>query len=151
MSHKHAGLTYCVPIVYHEEDVDQGGFDMLLDVPNDIARLFVLRQIATKMLLEEPFRIDDEVRFSEELMLDVEIEDGLAQVALYDTELRSTIPVKSDKHPDGWPLTSEGLSPSDLDEIDSFAYIFLLSHYPGPGRTFLVHTWENAFHRFIVS
>ena len=124
---------------------------MLLDVPNDIARLFVMKQIATKMLLEEPFSIDEDVRFSEELMLDVKIEDGLAHITLYDTALRSIIPVKSDKHPDGWPLTSEGLSPIDLDEIDSLAYVFLLSHYPSPERTFLVHTWENAFDRFIVS
>lgn len=124
---------------------------MLLDVPNDIARLFVLKQIATKMFLEEPFHTHEEMRFSEELMLDVEVEDGLAQVTLYDTALRSVIPVKSDRHPNGWPLTSEGLPPSDLDEIDSLAYVFLLSHYPSPERTFLVHTWENAFHRFIVS
>lgn len=124
---------------------------MLLDVPNDIARLFVLKQIATKMFLEEPFHTHEEMRFSEELMLDVEVEDGLAQVTLYDTALRSVIPVKSDRHPNGWPLTSEGLSPSDLDEIDSLAYVFLLSHYPSPTRTFLVHTWANAFHRFIVS
>lgn len=124
---------------------------MLLDVPNDIARLFVLKQIATKMLLEEPFHTHEEMRFSEELMLDVEVEEGLAQVTLYDTALRSIILIKSDKHPDGWPLTSEGLSPIDLDEIDSLAHVFLLSHYPSPERTFLVHTWENAFHRFIVS
>lgn len=123
---------------------------MLLDVPNDIARLFVMKQIATKMLLGEPFGIDEDVRFSEELMLDVKIEDGLAHITLYDTALRSVIPVKSDKHPDGWPLTSEGLSSNDLDEIDSLAYAFLHSHYPSPERTFLVHTWENAFHRFIV-
>ena len=84
-------------------------------------------------------------------MLDVEVDDGLARVTLYDAALRSVIPVKSDKHPNGWPLTSEGLSPSDLDEIDSLTYVFLLSHYSSPERTFLVHTWENAFHRFIVS
>lgn len=124
---------------------------MLLDVPNDIARLFIMKQIATKMLLEEPFNTHEEMRFSEELMLDVEVEDGLAQVTLYDAALRSIIPVKSDKHPNGWPLISEGLSPSDLNEIDSLVDVFFRSHYPGPWRTFLVHTWENAFHRFIVS
>ena len=124
---------------------------MLLDVPNDIARLFVMKQIATKMFLEEPFHTHEEMRFSEELMLDVEVEDGLARVTLYDAALRSVIPGKSDKHPNGWPLTSEGLSPSDLDEIDSLVDVFFRSHYPGPWRTFLVHTWENAFHRFIVS
>lgn len=124
---------------------------MLLDVPNDIARLFVMKQIATKMLLEEPFHTHEEMRFSEELMLDVEVEEGLAQVTLYDAALRSIIPVKSDKHPDGWPLTREGLSSNDLDEIDSLVDVFFRSHYPGPWRTFLVHTWENAFHRFIVS
>lgn len=124
---------------------------MLLDVPNDIARLFIMKQIATKMLLEEPFHTHEEMRFSEELMLDVEVEDGLAQVTLYDAALRSIIPVKSDKHPNGWPLTSEGLSPNDLDEIDSLVYTFFFSHYPSQERTFLVHTWENAFHRFIVS
>lgn len=64
---------------------------MLLDVPNDIARLFVMKQIATKMLLEEPFNTHEEMRFSEELMLDVEVEDGLAQITLYDTALRSII------------------------------------------------------------
>ena len=124
---------------------------MLLDVPNDIARLFIMKQIATKMLLEEPFNTHEEMRFSEELMLDVEVEDGLAQITLYDAALRSIIPVKSDKHPNGWPLTREGLSPNDLDEIDSLVDVFFRSHYPGPWRTFLVHTWENAFHRFIVS
>lgn len=124
---------------------------MLLDVIDEIARLFVMRQIATKMFLEEPSRLHEEMRFSEELMLDVEVEDGLAQVTLYDAALRSIIPVKSDKHPNGWPLTSEGLSPNDLDEIDSLVYTFFFSHYPSQERTFLVHTWENAFHRFIVS
>ena len=124
---------------------------MLLDVPNDIARLFAMRQIATKMFLEEPFHTHEEMCFSEELMLDVEVEDGLARVTLYDAALRSIIPVKSDKHPNGWPLTREGLSSNDLDEIDSLVDVFFRSHYPGPWRTFLVHTWENAFHRFIVS
>ena len=124
---------------------------MLLDVPNDIARLFIMKQIATKMLLEEPFNTHEEMRFSEELMLDVEIDGNLARVTLYDAALRSIIPVKSDKHPNGWLLTSEGLSPNDLDEIDSLVYTFFFSHYPSQERTFLVYTWENAFHRFIVS
>ena len=117
---------------------------MLLDVIDEIARLFVMRQIATKMFLEE-------MRFSEELMLDVEIDGNLARVTLYDADLRSSIPIKSDKHPNGWPLTIKGLSQNDLDEIDSLVYTFFLSHYPSQERTFLVHTWENAFHRFIVS
>ena len=124
---------------------------MLLDVIDEIARLFVMRQIATKMFLEEPSRIHEEMRFSEELMLDVEIDGNLARVTLYDADLRSSIPIKSDKHPNGWPLTIKGLSQNDLDEIDSLVYTFFLSHYPSQERTFLVHTWENAFHRFIVS
>lgn len=124
---------------------------MLLDIPDDIVGLFVLRQIAAKMLLWEPFCINEEVRVSEELVLDVKIEDDLAQIILYDADLRSTVPVRSDKHPNGWPLTSKGMSASDLDEIDRFVDVFIRSHYPSQERTFLVHTWENAFHRFIVS
>lgn len=44
-----------------------------------------------------------------------------------------------------------GVATDDLNEIDSLVDVFFRSHYPGPWRTFLVHTWENAFHRFIVS
>lgn len=120
---------------------------MILDVPADIARFTILRQIAGAVFAEEPYRIDDFIYVDRKLSLDVEFKDEGVEISMFDEGLRSTIPVKSDSPSGLWMLTPDGLSADDLSEIASLVSTFTLTHYSYDSRyrTFLVHPWDNAF------
>lgn len=120
---------------------------MILDVPNDIARFTILRQIAGSVFAAEPYHIDDFIYVDHKLSLDVKFKDGGVEISMFDEGLRSTIPVKSDSPSGLWTLIPDGLSTDDLSEIASLVSTFTLTHYSYDSRyrTFLVHPWDNAF------
>lgn len=118
---------------------------MILNVPDDIARFAILRQIAGSVFAEEPYRIDDFIYVDRNLSLDAEIKDEGVEISMFDESLRGTVPVRSDSPSGLWSLTSDGLSASDLSKIASMVSTFTLTHYPPQQTTFLVHPWDNAF------
>ena len=120
---------------------------MILNVPADIARFAILRQIAGAVFAEEPYRIDDFIYVDRKLSLDVKFKDGGVEILMFDEGLRGTIPVRSDSPSGLWTLTPDGLSADDLSEIASLVSTFTLTHYSYDSRyrTFLVHPWDNAF------
>ena len=118
---------------------------MILNVPADIARFAILRQIAGSVFVAEPYHIDDFIYVDEKLSLDVNFKNEGVEISMFDEGLRGTIPVRSDSPSGLWPLTPDGLSAEDLNEIASMVSVFTLTHYPSQYRTFLVHPWDNAF------
>ncbi len=118
---------------------------MILNIPADIARFTILRQIAGAVYAEEPYRIDDFIYVDHKLSLDVEIKDEGVEISMFDEGLRGIIPVRSDSPSGLWTLTPDGLSTEDLSKIESMVSTFTLTHYPSQYRTFLVHPWDNAF------
>lgn len=118
---------------------------MILNIPADIARFAILRQIAGAVFAEEPYRIDDFIYVDRKLSLDVKFKDGGVEILMFDEGLRGTIPVRSESPSGLWTLTPDGLSADDLIEIASLVSTFTLTHYPSQYRTFLVHPWDNAF------
>lgn len=118
---------------------------MILNVPADIARFAVLRQIAKAVYTEEPYRIDDFIYVGNKLSLDVKFKDKGVEISMFDEGLRGVIPVRSDSPSGLWSLTPDGLSADDLSRIESLVSTFTLTHYPSQYRTFLVHPWDNAF------
>lgn len=120
---------------------------MILNIPADIARFAILRQIAGAVFAEEPYRIDDFIYVDRKLSLDVKFKDGGVEILMFDEGLRGTIPVRSESPSGLWTLTPDGLSTDDLSEIASLVSTFTLTHYSYDSRyrTFLVHPWDNAF------
>lgn len=118
---------------------------MILDVPDDIARFTILRQIAGSVFAEEPYHIDDFIYVDHKLSLDVKVNNEGVEVSMFDEDLRGTIPIESDSVSGLWPLTPDGLSASDLSKIASMVSTFTLTHYPSTQKTFIVHPWDNAF------
>ena len=120
---------------------------MILNIPADIARFIILRQIAGAVFAEEPYRIDDFIYVDRKLSLDVKFKDGGVEILMFDEGLRGTIPVRSESPSGLWTLTPDGLSTDDLSEIASLVSTFTLTHYSYDSmyRTFLVHPWDNAF------
>lgn len=120
---------------------------MILNVPADIARFTILRQIAGSVFAAEPYSIDDFIYVDHKLSLDVKFKDEGVEILMFDEGLRGTIPVKSDSPSGLWSLTPDGLSAKDLNEIASMVSTFTLTHYSYNSRyrTFLVHPWDNAF------
>ena len=118
---------------------------MILNIPADIARFTILRQIAGAVYAEEPYRIDDFIYVDHKLSLDVEIKDEGVEISMFDEGLRGIIPVRSDSPSGLWTLTPDGLSTEDLSKIESMVSTFTLTHYPSQYRTFLVRPWDNAF------
>ena len=103
---------------------------MILDVPADIARFTILRQIAGSVFAEEPYRIDDFIYVDRNLSLDAEIKDEGVEISMFDEGLRGTIPVRSESPSGLWMLTPDGLSSEDLDKIASMVSTFYHSQYP---------------------
>lgn len=103
---------------------------MILDVPADIARFAILRQIAKSVFAEEPYRIDDFIYVDEKLSLDVKFKDEGVEISMFDEGLRGTIPVKSDSPSRLWSLTPDGLSSSDLSKIASIVSTFYSDSLP---------------------
>jgi hypothetical protein len=120
---------------------------MILNVPTDIARFVILRQIAGSVFAAEPYSIDNFIYVDHKLSLDVKFKDEGVEILMFDEGLRGTIPVKSDSPSGLWSLTPDGLSADDLSEIASRVSTFTLTHYSYDSRyrTFLVHPWDNAF------
>lgn len=118
---------------------------MILDVPADIARFTILRQIAGSVFAAEPYHIDDFIYVDHKLSLDVSVNDEGVEISMFDEGLRGTVPVRSDSPSGLWTLTPDGLSADDLSEIASLVNTFTLTHYPSQYMTFLVHPWDNAF------
>jgi len=118
---------------------------MILNVPADIARFTILRQIAGSVFAAEPYSIDDFIYVDHKLSLDVKVNDEGVEISMFDEGLRGTVPVRSDSPSGLWTLTPDGLSADDLSEIASLVSTFTLTHYPSQYRTFLVHPWDNAF------
>lgn len=118
---------------------------MILNVPADIARFIILRQIAGSVFTEEPYCINDFIYVDHKLSLDVKVNDEGVEISMFDEGLRGTIPVRSESLSGLWMLTPDGLSSSDLSKIASIVSTFTLTHYPSQYRTFLVHPWDNAF------
>lgn len=120
---------------------------MILNVPADIARFTILRQIAGSVFAAEPYSIDDFIYVDHKLSLDVSVNDEGVEISMFDEGLRGTVPVRSDSPSGLWTLTPDGLSTDDLSEIASLVSTFTLTHYSYDSRyrTFLVHPWDNAF------
>jgi len=118
---------------------------MILNVPADIARFIILRQIAGSVFTEEPYCINDFIYVDHKLSLDVKVNDEGVEISMFDEGLRGTIPVRSESLSGLWMLTPDGLSAEDLSKIESMVSTFTLTHYPSQYRTFLVHPWDNAF------
>lgn len=120
---------------------------MILNVPADIARFTILRQIARSVFTAEPYHIDDFIYVECNVSLDVEVKDEGVEISMFDEGLRGTVPVRSDSPSGLWTLTPDGLSADDLSEIASLVSTFTLTHYSYDSRyrTFLVHPWDNAF------
>lgn len=120
---------------------------MILNVPADIARFTILRQIARSVFTAEPYHIDDFIYVDRNVSLDVEVKDEGVEISMFDEGLRGTIPVRSESPSELWTLTSDGLSAEDLSKISSMVSTFTLTHYSYDSRhrTFLVHPWDNAF------
>ena len=120
---------------------------MLLDVPADIARFTILRQIAGSVFAAEPYSIDDFIYVDHKLSLDVSVNDEGVEISMFDEGLRGTVLVRSDSPSGLWTMTPDGLSADDLSEIASLVSTFTLTHYSYDSRyrTFLVHPWDNAF------
>lgn len=120
---------------------------MILNVPADIARFIILRQIAGSVFTEEPYCINDFIYVNHKLSLDVKVNDEGVEISMFDEGLRGTIPVRSESLSGLWMLTPDGLSASDLNKIASLVSTFTLTHYSYDSRyrTFLVHPWDNAF------
>lgn len=118
---------------------------MILDVPADIARFTILRQIAGSVFAAEPYSIDNFIYVDHKLSLDVSVNDEGVEISMFDEGLRGTVTVRSDSPSGLWTLTPDGLSADDLSEIASLVNTFTLTHYPSQYMTFLVHPWDNAF------
>ena len=118
---------------------------MILDVPADIARFTILRQIAGSVFAAEPYSIDNFIYVDHKLSLDVSVNDEGVEISMFDEGLRGTVPVRSDSPSGLWTLTPDGLYADDLSEIASLVNTFTLTHYPSQYITFLVHPWDNAF------
>ena len=55
---------------------------MILDVPADIARFTILRQIAGSVFAAEPYHIDDFIYVDHKLSLDVSVNDEGVEISV---------------------------------------------------------------------